>query len=131
MSMDQIHTRKQQLRLGMKRRIAELTQGVRLRSDDALREQCRKWFREHADTMSESIWRGRTLMAYMPLPDEPDLTPLLQDCLSGGGTCILPRVKDETQMTLNQVTELVREGLAKQGARLSVIRPHAGERQDR
>lgn len=53
-----------------------------------------------------------TIIAYWPLPDEPDIRPLLQEWVGEGRVVLLPCVVNDTEMVLRQFTGVtdLREG---------------------
>ena len=61
---------------------------------------------------SWSVWReAQVVAAYLPLPWEADVTPLLEDALRSGKTLALPRIEGKHSMTMRLVShpdELVR-----------------------
>ena len=59
----------------------------------------------------ESPWfqQAKTVMAYMAIPSEPDLGPVIGEIFARGKTLILPRCEPECRLSARRVTSL--EGL--------------------
>lgn len=76
----------------------------------------------------EPYRRAQTVGAYMPLRMEADVTPIIRDALDQGKTLALPRVEDETTMTLRIIRsmeelQIGRWGIAEPGEQAEILEP--------
>ena len=62
--------------------------------------------------LKDRIKDAQTVVAYYPLPDEVDISPLLDELVSAGKTVLLPKVTGDTTMELRRYTgrQNLREG---------------------
>lgn len=87
------------LRRQIKIMIAQMPTQARRDADAAIRARL-------DDTLAalfDPLPAGKTVLAYMPLPDEIDLVPALRACLASGMIVALPRVGENGMLTLHGV----------------------------
>lgn len=97
--MTYLAQQKKTLRKTIERRIAGMPAEARVAQDAVLQAKLWNWLAPHRST-------GAVLLAYWPLPDEPDSTPVLREWLVGGNALALPRITDGNSLTLHRIASL-------------------------
>ena len=118
----QIQTEKMELRRKISAVIASLSAARRAEADRAIPIRFQEWLSSHTGRPLHDAWQGQTVLAFMPLPDEPEITPMLVECLAGGGRLVLPRVGSDRSLVLYEVTDF-EEDL--QPGSYGILEPHA------
>ena len=88
---------------------------LRQRMRDAKRQhssEFSKWSDDIVGRLQNRLSKSKTVLAYWPLPDEPDIRPLIDGLLAAGKTVLLPKVIDGESMELRRYTAYgdLREG---------------------
>ena len=63
-----------------------------------------KWSADIVARLQERLGEGRVVMAFWPLPDEPDIRPLIDRLAAVGTTILLPKVTGDGTMALCRYT---------------------------
>ena len=63
-----------------------------------------KWSADIVERLRERLGEGRVVLAFWPLPDEPDIRPLIDSLVAAGKTVLLPKVTGGETMELRRYT---------------------------
>lgn len=83
---------------------AELRKEIKRRFAESSAENRARWSEEicqHLHNM-DALKGANVVMAFYPLPDEPDIRPLLKQLADDGKTVLLPEVTSDTEMVLRR-----------------------------
>lgn len=115
------NTDKISLRRHMAVTIATMSAEERADADRRIPERFRQWLSCVVGKPEPGFWEGLTLLAFMPLPDEPEITPLLIQCMENNGTLVLPRLGAGNELVLCRIGNLERD---LQPGAYGILEPH-------
>lgn len=118
-----LQDRKARMRREMATAIARMTATERADADQDIPHRLREWLAGYTNAPDPAFWSKLTILAFMPLSDEPEITSLLLRCIEHGGTLVLPRVESVTELALCPITDL---GADLEIGRYDILEPRAG-----
>lgn len=74
---------------------------------EAKQRHCAKlpeWSADIVERLRERLGEGRVVLAFWPLPDEPDIRPLIESLVTADTTVLLPKVTGDEMMELRRYT---------------------------
>jgi 5-formyltetrahydrofolate cyclo-ligase len=118
-----LRTRKTVARREVAAAIAAIPKGERAAMDARIVEQA-------MDVLGLFLTRPRVIVAgYMPLPDEPEITPLLLEFFEHGARLVFPRMERDGDLSLHEVKDFASDlavgsyGILEPAANLPTIAP--------